>query len=134
MGNFSRLIPIFKLIEDKAAAKTGIAIKNYESLNSQLNQLKQYRSEYQNIDTEVPILLENAKAFLSRLDSSISDTEQRLESKRLGVELEKSKWSTARSRHKAVELLAEKEKKKQKGSAGDPPLHWQARCRKSEES
>lgn len=133
MGDFSRLVPIFKLIEDKAAAKTGTAIKNYESLHRQLQQLQQYRAEYQNIDTNVPVLLSNAKSFLGRLDSSIEDTEQRLAAKHRSVDHEKQKWSTARSRRKAVELLAKKDQKSTAGNTVDSLFYWQARCRKIDE-
>ncbi len=133
MSSFSRLIPLFKLIEDKAAAKTGRAINKYESLNNQLVQLKQYRAEYQNLDTDVPVLLTNANAFVRRIDNSIEETEQRLEARRRSVAHEKKAWSTASSRRKAVEILAKKDKNPDVDTTMDSLAYWQARCRNSDE-
>ncbi len=133
MKNLSRLIPVFKLLEDKCAIKAGSAIRKTESLRLQAEQLKQYRSEYQNLDTRVPLLLDNARSFVRRLDASIEETDQRVTAGLQQVEEEKQNWATAKSRRKAVELLVKKSGKKLNTESDDLLTYWQVRCRNSVE-
>lgn len=116
-------------MEDKCALRTGQAIKRRDALQAQLTQIKHYRAEYQTHQTSVPVLLANARSFVQRLDSSIQETEQRLETQEQTVEAEVSKLTRAKARRKAVEKLLERQRliTDANNSHSDPV--WQNRCR-----
>ncbi|MEM7258278.1 MAG: flagellar export protein FliJ [Pseudomonadota bacterium] len=134
MSKLARLIPLFRLIEDKCAASTGTAIKRKETLEKQLQQIEGYRAEYQNHDTRVPVLLSNARSFVERLDTSIRETRSRIENQREVIDKEAAKLATARSRRMAVEKLSERQKAITDINTPIPHELWQNHCRKNDDT
>lgn len=129
MKDLVRLLPILKLLEDKCAARIAVSIRDRKNLESQLQQIKQYRMEYEGVKSDVPVLLANAKSFVRRVDKSIDETEQRVLDKNEEIKKEAEYYNLAKARYRIVEMLIKKQERMIEKNKSNSETEWQIHCK-----
>jgi len=132
MADLKRLLPVFRRHENKCAAIAAAATRQLETLQAQVEQVKQYRDDYQLSHTAVPALLGNTRQFLTRLEDGITELTQRVQKQHLVVAREKLQWQQACAKTKALEKLIQKQTRADTTDNPAQNLIWQNRCNQSD--
>ena len=114
MGELSKLLPGFLLLEEHHARVAQLALRQQANMEVKLKQLVEYRSEYRVAELGVPTLMLDAQYFLDRLDSNIAEIKAGLERQSKLVQLETSRWQSMHARRLALQKLIDKQNRKQR--------------------
>lgn len=99
---------------DEAARELSASERDYQASQKKLDMLRQYRVEYSEwidrakVSGISPQRLSNAEAFLSSLDTAISEQERQTQTKRRGRDQRHDTWRGQAKRVSAVTSLSHK--------------------------